>query len=207
MPTVDVFNMKGEIVGQMELNEAVFGTTVNTHVLHLAVLKQLAAQRQGTHDTKNRAEVRGGGRKPWKQKGTGRARAGSRRSPVWVGGGVAFGPTPRKYSFDLPRKVRRLALKSALSAKAQSGEIVVVDVLYFAEPKTKLMIDTLANLKVSGKTLVVLPEYNENIDKSGRNIPGVVVEEARGINVYDILKCQKLVITKAAVEKVQEVLV
>jgi len=207
MPTVDVFNMKGEIVGQMELNEAVFGTTVNTHVLHLAVLKQLAAQRQGTHDTKNRAEVRGGGRKPWKQKGTGRARAGSRRSPVWVGGGVAFGPTPRKYSFDLPRKVRRLALKSALSAKAQSGEIVVVDVLDFAEPKTKLMIDTLANLKVSGKTLVVLPEYNENIDKSGRNIPGVVVEEARGINVYDILKCQKLVITKAAVEKVQEVLV
>lgn len=207
MPTVDVFNMKGEVVGQMELSDAVFGTTVNTHVLHLAVLKQLAAQRQGTHDTKNRSEVRGGGRKPWKQKGTGRARAGSRRSPIWVGGGIAFGPTPRKYNFDLPRKVRRLALKSALSAKAQSGEIVVVDELEFFEPKTKLMVDTLHNLKVNGKALVVLPEYNENVDKSGRNIPGVLVGEARGINVYDILNCQKLIITKAAVEKVQEVLV
>jgi len=207
MPTVDVYNIKGEVVGQMELNDAVFGSTINAHVLHLAVMKQLAAQRLGTHDTKNRAEVRGGGRKPWKQKGTGRARSGSRRSPIWVGGGIAFGPTPRKYNFDLPRKVRRLALKSALSAKAQSGEIVVVDAFEFAEPKTRLMVDTLHNLKANGKTLVVLPEYNENIEKSGRNIPGVQVEEARGINVYDILNCQKLVITKAAVEKVQEVLV
>lgn len=207
MPTVDVFNIKGEIVGQMELSEAIFGATVNNHVLHLAVLKQLAAQRQGTHDTKNRAEVRGGGRKPWKQKGTGRARSGSRRSPIWVGGGIAFGPTPRKYGFDLPRKVRRLALKSALTAKTQNGELIVVDGFEFAEPKTKLMVDALHNLKVSGKTLVVLPEYNENVDKSGRNIPGVVVEEARGINVYDIINCQKLIITKAAVEKVQEVLV
>ncbi|KAF0197259.1 MAG: large subunit ribosomal protein L4 [Bacillota bacterium] len=207
MPTVDVYNMKGEVVGQMELDEAVFGTTINTHVLHLAVMKQLAGQRLGTHDTKNRAEVRGGGRKPWKQKGTGRARAGSRRSPIWVGGGIAFGPTPRKYSFDLPRKVRRLALRCALSAKAQSGEILVLEALEFAEPKTRLMVDTLHNLKVSGKALVVLSEYNENIEKSARNIPGVKIEEARGISVYDILNCQKLVITKAAVEKVQEVLV
>lgn len=207
MPTVDVYNMKGEIVGQMELADSVFNVAVNGHVLHLAVLKQLAAQRLGTHDTKNRAEVSGGGRKPWKQKGTGRARHGSRRSPIWVGGGIAFGPTPRKYNFELPRKVRRLALKSALSAKAQNGEIIVVDTLEFAEPKTKLMVDTLTNLKVSGKALVVVPEYCENVEKSGRNIPGVVIEDAQSINVYDILNCEKLVITKAAVEKVQEVLV
>ena len=207
MPTVDVYNVKGEVVGQMELDDAVFGTTINAHVLHLAVMKQLAGQRLGTHNTKNRAEVRGGGRKPWKQKGTGRARSGSRRSPIWVGGGIAFGPTPRKYSFDLPRKVRRLALRSALSAKLQSGEILVLEGLEFAEPKTRLMVDTLHNLNVSGKALVVLAEYNENIEKSARNIPGVRIEEARGINVYDILNCQKLVITKAAVEKVQEVLV
>lgn len=207
MPTVDVYNMKGKVVGQMELDDAVFGTPINTHVLHLAVMKQLAGQRLGTHDTKTRAEVRGGGKKPWKQKGTGRARSGTRRSPIWVGGGIAFGPTPRKYSFDLPRKVRRLALRCALSAKAQSGEILVLEALEFTEPKTRLMVDTLHNLKVSGKTLVVLSEYNENIEKSARNIPGVRIEEARGINVYDIINCQKLVITKAAVEKVQEVLV
>lgn len=207
MPTVKVHNMKGEEVGQMELADAVFGVEVNRHVLHLAVTKQLAAQRLGTHDTKNRSEVRGGGRKPWKQKGTGRARAGSRRSPIWVGGGIAFGPTPRKYNFELPRKVRRLALRSALTAKLQAGEIVVLDRLEFAEPKTKLMVETLANLKVSEKALVVLPEFNETIVKSGRNIPGVLVEAAAGVNVYDVLNCGKLVMTQAAVEKVQEVLV
>lgn len=206
MPTVNVYNMKGEVVGQMELSDAVFGIEVNNHVLHLAVLKQLAAQRLGTHDTKNRSEVRGGGRKPWKQKGTGRARAGSRRSPIWVGGGIAFGPTPRKYNFELPRKVRKLALKSALTAKMQADEIMVLENLEFAEPKTKLMVETLSNLKINGKTLVVLPEYNENVEKSGRNIPGVLVEDAAGINVYDVLNCGKLVITRAAVEKVQEVL-
>jgi large subunit ribosomal protein L4 len=207
MPTVKVHNMKGEEVGQMELADAVFGVKVNSHVLHLAVTKQLAAQRLGTHDTKNRSEVRGGGRKPWKQKGTGRARAGSRRSPIWVGGGIAFGPTPRKYGFELPRKVRRLALRSALTAKLQAGEIVVLDRLEFAEPKTKLMVETLANLNVSEKALVVLPEFNETIAKSGRNIPGVLVEAAAGVNVYDVLNCGKLVMTQAAVEKVQEVLV
>ena len=207
MPTVKVHNMKGEEVGQMELADAVFGVKVNNHVLHLAVTKQLAAQRLGTHDTKSRSEVRGGGRKPWKQKGTGRARAGSRRSPIWVGGGIAFGPTPRKYNFELPRKVRRLALRSALTAKLQAGEIVVLDRLEFAEPKTKLMVETLANLKVSEKALVVLPERNEIIAKSGRNIPGVLIEAATGVNVYDVLNCGKLVMTQAAVEKVQEVLV
>lgn len=207
MPTVNVYNMKGDVVGQMELSDAVFGIEVNNHVLHLAVLKQLAAQRLGTHDTKNRSEVRGGGRKPWKQKGTGRARAGSRRSPIWVGGGIAFGPTPRRYNFELPRKVRRLALKSALTAKMQAGDIMVVESFDFAAPKTKLMIETLNNLKIEGKALVVLPEYNENVDKSGRNIPGVLVEDADGINVYDVLNCGKLLITRAAVEKVQEVLV
>ncbi|MBT9176262.1 MAG: 50S ribosomal protein L4 [Firmicutes bacterium] len=207
MPTVKVHNMKGEEVGQMELSDAVFGVEVNSHVLHLAVTKQLAGQRLGTHDTKNRSEVRGGGRKPWKQKGTGRARAGSRRSPIWVGGGIAFGPTPRKYSFDLPRKVRRLALRSALTAKLLAGELVVLDRLEFAEPKTKLMVETLSNLQISGKTLIVLPELNENIAKSGRNIPGVLVEQAIGVNVYDVLNSGKLVMTQAAVEKVQEVLV
>lgn len=207
MPTVKVHNMKGEEVGQMELADAVFGVKVNNHVLHLAVTKQLAAQRLGTHDTKSRSEVRGGGRKPWKQKGTGRARAGSRRSPIWVGGGIAFGPIPRKYNFELPRKVRRLALRSALTAKLQAGEIVVLDRLEFAEPKTKLMLETLANLKVSEKALVVLPERNEIIAKSGRNIPGVMIEAATGVNVYDVLNCGKLVMTQAAVEKVQEVLV
>jgi len=207
MPTVKVHNMKGEEVGQMELADAVFGVKVNNHVLHLAVTKQLAAQRLGTHDTKSRSEVRGGGRKPWKQKGTGRARAGSRRSPIWVGGGIAFGPIPRKYNFELPRKVRRLALRSALTAKLQAGEIVVLDRLEFAEPKTKLMLETLANLKVSEKALVVLPERNEIIAKSGRNIPGVLIEAATGVNVYDVLNCGKLVMTQAAVEKVQEVLV
>ncbi len=207
MPTVKVHNMKGEEVGQMELSDAVFGVEVNDHVLHLAVTKQLAAQRLGTHDTKNRSEVRGGGRKPWKQKGTGRARAGSRRSPIWVGGGIAFGPTPRKYSFDLPRKVRRLALRSALTAKLRAGEIVVLDRFEFAEPKTKLMVETLSNLKINGNALVVMPEINETIAKSGRNIPGVLVIEAKSVNVYDILNSGKLIMTQAAVEKVQEVLV
>ncbi len=207
MPTVKVHNIKGQEVGQMELSDAVFGVEVNSHVLHLAVTKQLAAQRRGTHDTKGRSEVRGGGRKPWKQKGTGRARAGSRRSPIWVGGGVAFGPTPRKYTFALPRQVRRLALRSALTAKLQAGDLVVLDQLSFAEPKTKLMVEAFSCLNVSGKALVVLPEFNEIVAKSGRNIPGVLVQAATGVNVYDVLNGGKLVMTRAAVEKIQEVLV
>ncbi|MBS3937751.1 MAG: 50S ribosomal protein L4 [Peptococcaceae bacterium] len=207
MPTVDVFNVKGEIVGQMVLSDAVFGIEVNKHVLHLAVLKQLAGQRLGTHDTKNRAEVRGGGRKPWKQKGTGRARAGSRRSPIWVGGGIAFGPTPRKYNFDLPRKVRRLALKSALTSKLQAGDVIVVDTLEFAAPKTKLMVEFLGKLQLAKKPLLVLGEVNENVEKSCRNIPGVATLGAVGLNVYDILNAGKVVLTKDAVLKVEEVLI
>jgi len=207
LPTVDVFNVKGEIVGQMVLSDAVFGIEVNKHVLHLAVLKQLAGQRLGTHDTKNRAEVRGGGRKPWKQKGTGRARAGSRRSPIWVGGGIAFGPTPRKYNFDLPRKVRRLALKSALTSKLQAGDVIVVDTLEFAAPKTKLMVEFLGKLQLAKKPLLVLGEVNENVEKSCRNIPGVATLGAVGLNVYDILNAGKVVLTKDAVLKVEEVLI
>jgi len=207
LPTVDVFNVKGEIVEQLVLSDAVFGIEVNKHVLHLAVLKQLAGQRLGTHDTKNRAEVRGGGRKPWKQKGTGRARAGSRRSPIWVGGGIAFGPTPRKYNFDLPRKVRRLALKSALTSKLQAGELIVLDTFELAMPKTKAVTELLQNLQIAKKPLFVLGERNENVEKSCRNIPGVVTQQAVGLNVYDVLNCNKLVMTKDAVLKVQEVLV
>ena len=206
MPAVDVYNVNGNVVGQIELNPDIFGIKPNTHVLHLAVTRQLAAQRLGTHSTKTRAEVRGGGRKPWKQKGTGRARHGSRRSPIWVGGGITFGPSPRHYNVGLPRKVRRLALKSALSAKVLAGELIVLDNLEFDAPKTKQMIEVLANLKALGKIMIVLREYNENIEKSGRNIPGVLVEEAVGINVYDILNSDKLILTGSAVEKVQEVL-
>jgi len=207
LPTVDVLNVKGNVVGQMVLSDAIFGIEINEHVLHLAVRKQLAGQRLGTHDTKNRSEVRGGGRKPWKQKGTGRARAGSRRSPIWVGGGIAFGPTPRKYSFDLPRKVRRLALKSALSSKLQAGEIIVLDALEFSLPKTKTMCEILSNLQSVKKPLLVLAEPNENIEKSCRNIPGVTALTATGLNVYDLLNAGKVVMTRDAVAKVEEVLV
>ena len=206
MPTIDVHNVQGKVVGQMELAAEIFGITPNTHVLHLAVTRQLAAQRLGTHSTKTRSEVRGGGRKPWKQKGTGRARHGSRRSPIWVGGGIAFGPTPRQYSVGLPRKIRRLALKSALSAKVQAGEVIVLDSLDLQVPKTKSMVEMLASINVPGKAMIVLREHNEIIEKSSRNIPGVLVEDAAGINVYDILNSGKLIMTRSAVEKVQEVL-
>ncbi len=206
MPTIDVHNVQGKVVGQMELAAEIFGITPNTHVLHLAVTRQLAAQRLGTHSTKTRSEVRGGGRKPWKQKGTGRARHGSRRSPIWVGGGIAFGPTPRQYNVGLPRKIRRLALKSALSAKVQAGEVIVLDSLDLQVPKTKSMVEMLASINVPGKAMIVLREHNEIIEKSSRNIPGVLVEDAAGINVYDILNSGKLIMTRSAVEKVQEVL-
>ena len=206
MPTIDVHNVQGKVVGQMELAADIFGITPNAHVLHLAVTRQLAAQRLGTHSTKTRSEVRGGGKKPWKQKGTGRARHGSRRSPIWVGGGITFGPTPRQYKVGLPRKVRRLALKSALSAKVQAGEVIVLDNLELEAPKTRRMVELLASINAPGKAMIVLREYDENVEKSSRNIPGVLVEEAVGINVYDILNSDKLIMTRSAVEKVQEVL-
>jgi large subunit ribosomal protein L4 len=206
MPKVTVYNVSGAQVGEVELSESVFGIQPNAHVLHSAVLLQQAAERQGTHKTKGRSEVRGGGRKPWKQKGTGRARQGSIRSPQWVGGGTVFGPTPRSYGFKLPKKVRRLAIKSALSSKVIANEIIVLDQLTFAAPKTKEFAGVLNNLKVDRKALVVTANYEDNVALSARNIPGVKFVAADGINVLDVLKHDKLIITKEAVEKVQEVL-
>ncbi len=206
MPKVTVYNVSGAQVGEVELAESVFGIQPNAHVLHSAVLLQQAAERQGTHKTKGRSEVRGGGRKPWKQKGTGRARQGSIRSPQWVGGGTVFGPTPRSYGFKLPKKVRRLAIKSALSSKVIANEIIVLDQLTFAAPKTKEFAGVLNNLKVDRKALVVTANYEDNVALSARNIPGVKFVAADGINVLDVLKHDKLIITKEAVEKVQEVL-
>lgn len=206
MPKVALYNVEGAQIGDIELNDAVFGIEPNEHVLHLAVLSQLAGNRQGTQSTKTRAEVRGGGRKPWRQKGTGRARAGSTRSPIWRKGGVTFGPKPRKYAFSLPKKVRRLALKSALSAKVANGEIIVVDALDLQAPKTKDMVKILSNLNVDVKATVVTADVDFNIFKSVSNIPGVLPLEAVGLNVYDVLNCGRLVITKDAVAKVEEVL-
>ncbi|HWJ03138.1 MAG TPA: 50S ribosomal protein L4, partial [Verrucomicrobiae bacterium] len=199
MPKVAVYNMQGAQVGDMELNDNVFGVEVNQAVLHSAVVLQLASLRRGTHSTKLRGEVRGGGRKPWRQKGTGRARAGSIRSPLWRGGAILFGPKPRSYDFNMPRKVRRLALKSALSSKVQSGKLIVLDQIDFAAPKTKQVVELLEALKVSNKALVVTGEINDAVAKSARNIPGVVALDATGLNVYDILNHDTLVVTKDAV--------
>ncbi|MFD0961944.1 50S ribosomal protein L4 [Paenibacillus chungangensis] len=206
MPKVTVFNVSGSQVGELELADSVFGIEPNAHVMHSAVVLQQAAERQGTHKTKGRSEVRGGGRKPWKQKGTGRARQGSIRSPQWVGGGTVFGPTPRSYGFKLPKKVRRLAIKSALSSKVIAEGIIVLDQLTMAAPKTKEFATILNNLKADRKALVVTANYEDNVALSARNIPGVKFVAADGINVRDVLVYDKLIITKEAVEKVQEVL-
>lgn len=206
MPKVALYNMSGEQVGEVDLQDAVFGIEPNETVLHDAVVMQLNNQRLGTHDTKTRAEVRGGGRKPWRQKGTGRARAGSSRSPIWRKGGIVFGPHPRDYAYSLPKKVRRLALKSALSSKVADGDILVLDALNLDAPKTKDMVKILANLKVTGKALVVTADQNQNVYYSARNIAGVKPVGATGINVYDVLNYTKLVITQDAVRKVEEVL-
>ncbi|MCU6711670.1 50S ribosomal protein L4 [Paenibacillus sp. J5C_2022] len=206
MPKVTVFNVSGSQVGELELADSVFGIEPNAHVMHSAVVLQQAAERQGTHKTKGRSEVRGGGRKPWKQKGTGRARQGSIRSPQWVGGGTVFGPTPRSYGFKLPKKVRRLAIKSALSSKVIAEGIIVLDQLTMAAPKTKEFAAILNNLKADRKALVVTANYEDNVALSARNIPGVKFVAADGINVRDVLVHDKLIITKEAVEKVQEVL-
>jgi large subunit ribosomal protein L4 len=205
MPVVPVYNVNGEQVGELELADAVFGIPVNQHVMHQAVTMQLAGARQGTHSTKTRAEVRGGGRKPWRQKGTGRARQGSIRAPQWVGGGTVFGPKPRDYSFRLPKKVRRLAIKSALSSKVRDGEIIVLDQLHLEAPKTKEMMKILENLHVDRKALIVASDENGNVALSSRNIPGVKHVKATGVNVYDVLRHDHLVITKEAVAKVEEV--
>lgn len=205
MPTVKVFNIEGSEVGEIELSDSVFGINPNGHVLHQAVVMQQASLRSGTHKVKGRSEVRGGGRKPWKQKGTGRARQGSIRSPQWRGGGIVFGPTPRSYSFKLPKKVRRLAIKSALSSKVIANEIIVLDALSLNAPKTKEFASILSKLNVDRKALVVAPEYDNNVALSARNIPGVKFVQADGINVLDVLVHDKLIITKDAVQKVQEV--
>ncbi|MBA2873119.1 large subunit ribosomal protein L4 [Anoxybacillus calidus] len=206
MPKVALYNQNGATIGEIELNDSVFGIEPNKHVLFEAVIMQRASLRQGTHKTKNRAEVSGGGRKPWRQKGTGRARQGSIRSPQWRGGGTVFGPVPRSYSYKLPKKVRRLAIKSALSSKVLENNIIVLDNLTLEAPKTKEMVNILNNLSVDRKALIVTADVNENITLSARNIPGVTVVTANGINVLDVLNHDKLVITKAAVEKVEEVL-
>lgn len=206
MPKVTVYNVSGSQVGELELAENVFGVQPNVHVMHSAVVLQQASERFGNHKVKGRSEVRGGGRKPWKQKGTGRARQGSIRSPQWVGGGTVFGPTPRSYGFKLPRKVRRLAIKSALSSKVVDNDIIVLDQLTLAAPKTKEFAAILNNLKVARKALVVTAAYEDNVALSARNIPGVKFVAADGINVLDVLVHDKLIITKDAVEKVQEVL-
>ncbi|MCM2677686.1 50S ribosomal protein L4 [Alkalicoccobacillus plakortidis] len=206
MPKVTVFNQTGSEVGDIELADSVFGIEPNESVLHDAVVMQQASLRQGTHKTKGRSEVRGGGRKPWRQKGTGRARQGSIRSPQWVGGGVVFGPTPRSYSFNLPKKVRRLAIKSALSSKVLASEVVVLEDLKFDAVKTKDMAAVLSGLSIAKKALVVVSDYNENVELSSRNLPNVTVLTADSVNVLDVLKHDKLVLTKAAVEKVEEVL-
>lgn len=206
MPTVTLLKQDGSEVGQVELNEAVFGIEPNTHVLHETVLMQRSSLRQGTHKVKNRSEVRGGGRKPWRQKGTGRARQGSIRSPQWVGGGVVFGPTPRSYSYKMPKKVRRLALRSAYSSKVKDESIVVLESLSFDAPKTKDFVSMLQALSVEKSALVVVANLDENVIRSASNLKNVNVVTTDRVNVYDLIKHDKLIITKEAAEKIGEVL-
>ena len=204
MANVSVYNMEGKEVGSIELNDAVFGVEVNEHLVHMAVVSQLANKRQGTQSAKTRSEVSGGGKKPWRQKGTGHARQGSTRAPQWTGGGTVFAPKPRDYSFKMNRKEKRAALFSALSSKVAGNKIVVVDEFKLDEIKTKKFVEVMNNLKVN-KALVVVEEDNKNVVLSGRNIPTVKVEANNEINTYDVVKYDTLVVTKAAVEKIQEV--
>lgn len=206
MPKVALYNQSGEQIGEVELNDSIFGIEPNKHVLFEAIIMQRASMRQGTHKTKDRSEVRGGGRKPWRQKGTGRARQGSIRAPQWVGGGTVFGPVPRSYSYKLPKKMRRLAIKSALSSKVLEDNVLVLDDLVFEMPKTKEFKKVLDNLSVDKKALVVTADKDENVILSARNIPGVTVVTAEGINVLDVVGHDKLILTKQAVERVEEVL-
>lgn len=205
MPKVALYDMRGAQVGEIELKDSVFGIQPNEAVMFEFVKMQLANKRQGTSSTLTRAEVRGGGKKPWKQKGTGRARVGSTRNPIWKGGGVAFGPKPRDYSYRLPRKVRRLAMKSALSSKALDQNIIVVDKFDFEEPKTRLMAEALKSLNAGTKTLFVTADGDNLALKSARNIPGVKPVRADFINVYDILNHETLLMTRDAVARVEEV--
>ncbi len=204
MAKVSVYNIKGEVVGERELNDAVFGVEVNEHLVHMAVVSQLANNRQGTQSAKTRAEVSGGGRKPWRQKGTGHARQGSTRAPHWTGGGVVFAPKPRDYSFKMNKKEKNIALKSALSSRVAEDKIIVLDSIAFEEIKTKNMVAVLDNLKVN-KALVVLNDNDKNVVLSARNIPNVKTASTNTINVYDILKYDKLIVTEDAVTTIEEV--
>ena len=204
MATVSVYNMEGNEVGTIDLNDAVFGVEVNEHLVHMAVVAQLANKRQGTQKAKTRSEVSGGGRKPWRQKGTGHARQGSTRSPQWTGGGVVFAPVPRDYSFKLNKKEKRAALKSALTSKVQENKFIVVDELKLDEIKTKRFAEVMNNLKAE-KALVVLGDMDLNVIQSAANIPTVKTTKTNEMNVFDVLKYDTVVATKAAVEKIQEV--
>ena len=205
MPKVDVYDIKGKKVSDVELADSVFGIEPNEAVVHSVLVNYLANQRQGTQSTKTRAEVRGGGKKPWRQKGTGRARQGSIRAPQWIKGGIALGPKPRSYKYTVNKKERRLAIRSVLSSKVLENNLVVLDKAEMKEIKTQAMVKTLANLKVEGKTLILLPERNENVQKSARNIKNVKTTLVNTINVYDLLKYNKLVVTLDAVKKLEEV--
>ena len=205
MPKVDVYNMQGKKVSDVELNAAVFGIEPNEAVVHSVLVNYLANQRQGTQSTKTRSEVRGGGRKPWRQKGTGRARQGSIRAPQWIKGGIALGPKPRSYRYTVNKKEKRLAIRSVLSSKVLENKLTVVDKLELAEIKTKSMVNALNNLKLEGKTLVILPEKNLNVQASTRNIEGAKAILANTINVYDLLRYTNLVLTLDTVKKLEEV--
>ena len=205
MPKVDVYSIDGKKVKEVELKEEIFGIEPNEAVVHSVLVNFLANQRQGTQSTKTRAEVRGGGRKPWRQKGTGRARQGSIRAPQWIKGGIALGPKPRSYYYTVNKKERRLAIKSLLSSKVLENELTVVDAFNFDSIKTKQMVNALTNLKVEGKTLIVLADKNENVQKSARNIENVKTLQVNTINVYDLLKYKNLVITLDTVKKLEEV--
>lgn len=205
MPTVSVYDMTGKETGKIQLNDQVFGIEPNKTVLHSAVVNYLANQRQGTQSTLTRAEVSGGGRKPWRQKGTGRARHGSIRSPQWTHGGIAHGPKPRSFRYALPKKVRRLAMKSAFSLKVASGDLIVLEKLEFEQIKTKEMIKVLNALGADGKALVVISQKDDKVIKSARNIPGVQTSLVNTLNVYDILNADKFIVVRDAVEKIEEV--
>ena len=205
MPKIDVYDIKGKKVSDLELNEEIFGIEPNEAIVHSVLVNYLANQRQGTQSTKTRAEVRGGGKKPWRQKGTGRARQGSIRAPQWVKGGIALGPKPRSYKYTVNKKERRLAIKSLLSSKVLENELTVVDKLELKEIKTKTMVKALSDLKVEGKTLIVLADKNENVLMSSRNIEGVKTILLNNINVFDLLKYNNLVLPLETVKKIEEV--
>ena len=206
MPTVTKYNMSGAKVGEIQLNDAVFGVEVNAAVMHQAVVRQLSNERLGTHATKTRGEVRGGGKKPWRQKGTSRARAGSSRSPIWVGGGITFGPQPRSYYKAMPRKARRLAVKSALSDKVNNSELFVIDELKLAAPKTKEVLNVLNNFKVGDAKVLFITDGDVNVELSARNIQGVKALPYTNINIFDLLHHDKLFIAEGAIAKIEEVL-